>query len=117
MINIIAITMLIIFTIFEILTLFKGLTKQQVIIHDLVFEGNDLNKPSLIINNVLLGIGLIGFLSTLISSYFIEKHFFTLISLSPIFLYLLLNCIYYNLYILLDKLIKKDEEKFYLSKK
>ena len=50
--NILAMIVIIIFTVFEIILLFKGLSKDHVIIHDLVYEGEELNKPSFIINNV-----------------------------------------------------------------
>ena len=60
--NILAMIVIIIFTVFEIFLLFKGLSKDHVIIHDLVYEGEELNKPSFIINNVLLGIGFVLFI-------------------------------------------------------
>lgn len=115
--NILAMLVIILFTLFEIVLLFKGLTKDRVIIHDLVYEGEDLNKPSLIINNVLLGIGFIGFIVTTICAYCVEGQFFNLIVMSPIFLYLFLNCVYYNAYILLYRATKKEEYDFFISKK
>lgn len=115
--NILAMIVIIIFTVFEIFLLFKGLSKDHVIIHDLVYEGEELNKPSFIINNVLLGIGFVSFIVTLVCAYYIEGHFFNLIVISPIFLYLFINCVYYDAYILLYKSIKKDEYEFFISKK
>lgn len=115
--NILAMIVIIIFTIFEIVLLLKGLSKNNVIIHDLVYDGENLNKPSLIINNVLLGIGFISFIVTTTCAYYIDGQFFNLIVMSPIFLYLFINCIYYDAYILLYKAIKKDEYNFFILKK
>ena len=115
--NILAMIVIIIFTVFEIFLLFKGLSKDHIIIHDLVYEGEELNKPSFIINNVLLGIGFVLFIVTLVCAYYIEGQFFNLIVMSPIFLYLFINCVYYDVYILLYKSIKKDEYEFFISKK
>lgn len=115
--NILAMIVIIIFTFFEIFLLFKGLSKDHVIIHDLVYEGEELNKPSFIINNVLLGIGFVSFIVTLVCAYYIEGQFFNLTVMSPIFLYLFINCVYYDAYILLYKSIKKDEYEFFISKK
>ena len=115
--NILAMIVIIIFAVFEIFLLLKGLSKDHVIIHDLVYEGEELNKPSFIINNVLLGIGFVSFIVTLVCAYYIEGQFFNLIVMSPIFLYLFINCVYYDAYILLYKSIKKGEYEFFISKK
>lgn len=99
---------LIAFSIFEIILLMKGLKKEDFIIRDLVFEGKEINKPSFIINNILLAIGIICFITTLTCAFIFRKNYYSLIIMVPIFLFLILNCAYYNFYILLDKSLKKD---------
>ena len=109
--HIITLLSLILFEIFQIYLIFKGFLKknEDFIIHDLVYENNgSINKPPLIIANILLVLG-VSLTITFICLIFILPSFinesYVLVS---IFLLLVVDTAYYDLYILLHHLKSKD---------
>lgn len=107
--NIIALVVLIIFSLIEIALLIKGFFKDDIIIRNIVLEGDKLNKGPFIINNVLLGISLIIVITlsvlTILNISDKINSFYVLIS---IFSLLLINNIYYDLYLLVLHLKNKE---------
>lgn len=107
--NVIALVVLIVFSIIEIFFLTKGFFKDDIIIRPIVYEGEKINKGPFIINNVLLviSLALVITLSTLCALKIGDKQysFYVLIS---IFGLLLINDIYYDLYIVVKRTKDKD---------
>ena len=107
--NIIALVVLIIFSLIEITLLVKGFYKDDIIIRNIVLEGDKLNKGPFIINNVLLGISLIIVITlSVLTILNISDKIYSFYVLISIFSLLLINNIYYDLYLLVLHLKNKE---------
>ena len=109
LLTILATVILLIISLFEVYALIKGINKEKIIIHDLVYEGQEINKGPLVINNIFLFFGL-GFIITFTTLVFlIPKYLNIYYFFIELGVYLSINCMYYDFYIRLHKSEEKEK--------
>ena len=105
-INLIGLGGIAFFALIEALLMFKNITK-QIIFHSIIFNehNNTINWPAFIVANIGFGIGVI--LETVSLVLLLASKNITIISSSmvliPLAAFIILNCIIYDLYLLLHR--------------
>lgn len=99
---------LIILSVFEIYSLIKGFKNEDVLIKELVYEGENLNKTALIIANIMLALSIAGTICGFVCPMFFISEAPNIYIIGLISSYLLINCIAFDCYPIVEKLKYKN---------